>query len=99
MRKKYMLHAFLFSLVMIPYASADQVRQITPVDENGNPTGETQTIIIPDIPDSSATGHMVDQDGNQTTPDFQIPDAVQPESVPDSSDMVPETPDWEPSNG
>ena len=70
-------------------AVADDVRVITPVDEDGNPTGPSQTIVIANEPDSSVTGHMVDQDRNQASPDFQIPDATQPEQVDGGDDLVP----------
>jgi hypothetical protein len=67
------------------------VRIITPVDSQGNPTGPSRTVDIPDTPDSSTTVQPVDQNGNPAGPPLEIPDAhtTPVEGTPDDG-MVPE---------
>jgi len=82
------LIVILFLLPVIN-ADADTARTFQQVDPDGQPIGPPKTIVFPDQPNSSATGHMT-TNGNQSSPNFQIPDAIQPREVPDSGDMVPE---------
>jgi hypothetical protein len=70
-----------------------QERTFTPVDGDGNPTGSPITVSIPDVPDSTSTGQMESQNGQATSPVFQIPDAVQGGApASDTSGLVPEAP-------
>jgi hypothetical protein len=72
-------------------AQADTVRVITPVDANGNPTGPSRTIIIPDEPDATAVVEPVDANGNPVGPPVEIPDATVAPPPPDAApDLVPD---------
>lgn len=75
-------------------------RTITPVDANGNPTGPSRTIDIPDTPDATTVVEPVDANGNAVGGPVQIPDgitspAAPPEANPQPPDdgMVPVEPE------
>ena len=72
-------------------ANAETTRVITPVDENGNPTGPSRTIVIPDDPTGSATVEPVDVNGNSVGSPIQIPDSnVEPPPSTSDPDLQPE---------
>lgn len=71
---------------------------VTPVDENGNPTGPSKEIDFPDNPTGGAVVQPVDKDGNAVGGPVVIPDA--PASGGHQASPEPEnTPDADPTPG
>lgn len=81
-------------LAMLASGSLAQAveRTITPVDANGNPTGPSRTIHIPDEPDSTTVVQPVDVNGNPAGEPVHIPDGITTPAAPPDDGMVPEEP-------
>ncbi len=88
--------ALFAMLVCGPFAQATE-RTITPVDANGNPTGPSRTINIPDQPDTTMVVEPVDANGRPAGEPVHIPDGVTTPATPPDDGMVPEEPAEEPA--
>lgn len=78
--------------------SAAVERTITPVDANGNPTGPSRTINIPDEPDATTVVEPVDANGNAVGDPVHIPDGITSPAAPPDDGMVPVEPEPEPAD-